>query len=182
MILKPAPIVPEASLLLSELFAEQGLPFVHLLLDEKQTAALMQDRGIAGISFTGSVRTGKILAARAGLHLKKSVFELGGSDPYIVLEDADVEEAARICAAARLVNAGQSCIAAKRFVVHTKIRSQFEEAFTHAMDGPYGDPADNPPLGPLARDDLRKTLDDQIQASVRQGARVLLGGSLPDTK
>ena len=77
VILKPAPIVPEASLLLSELFAEQGLPFAHLFLDEKQTAALMQDRAIGGISFAGSVRTGKILAARAGLHLKKSVFELG---------------------------------------------------------------------------------------------------------
>lgn len=182
VILKPAPNVPETSLLLSELFSESGLPFTHLFTDETQTSALMQERAIAGISFTGSVRTGRILAARAGLHLKKSVFELGGSDPYIVLEDADVEEASKICAAARLVNGGQSCIAAKRFIVHRSLRQRFEESFTHAMDVAYGDPPDNPPLGPLARDDLRKTLDDQIQASIRRGARLLLGGHLPDTR
>lgn len=182
VILKPAPNVPEATLLFSDLLAANGLPLGHLFVDEKQTAALMADRAVAAVSFTGSVRAGKILAARAGLHLKKGVFELGGSDPYLVLEDADVKLAARICAAARLVNSGQSCIAAKRFLVHKSVRSEFEAAFKAAMDVTYGDPADNPPLGPIARDDLRKTLDDQVQASVRAGAKVLLGGHLPDSQ
>lgn len=181
VLLKPAPNVPESTLLFSNILSGHGLPFAHLFADEKQTAALMADRAVAAVSFTGSVRAGKILAARAGLHLKKGVFELGGSDPYLILEDADVNLAAKACAAARLINGGQSCIAAKRFLVHKSVGPEFQNAFREAMDVSYGDPAENPALGPIARDDLRKTLDDQVQASVNQGATLLLGGHLPDS-
>lgn len=182
VVLKPAPNVPETTILFAEVLKSAGLPFAHLFLDEKQVSSLVADPSIAAVSFTGSVRAGKILAARAGLHLKKSVFELGGSDPYLVLADADVPEAARICAQARLVNSGQSCIAAKRFLVHHSLKDAFEQAFTSAMDVPAGMPEENPVLGPLARDDLRHTLHEQVTSSVQAGAKLLLGGSLPDTR
>ncbi|MCE9600532.1 MAG: NAD-dependent succinate-semialdehyde dehydrogenase [Spirochaetia bacterium] len=182
VLLKHAPSVPECTVTLIDLFIKHGLPARHLFIDEKQVAAIMTDRRIAGVSFTGSVRTGKILAARAGLHMKKSVFELGGSDPYLVLEDADVSSAARICAESRLINSGQSCVAAKRFIVHRSLRRDFEDAFCEAINVPFGDPMENPALGPLARDDLRMRLQDMIQESKSKGARVLLGGTLPDTR
>lgn len=182
VLLKHAPSVPECTVTLTDLFAKHGLPARHLFVDEKQVSAIMADRRIAGVSFTGSVRTGKILAARAGLHMKKAVFELGGSDPYLVLEDADVAYAARICAESRLINSGQSCVAAKRFIVHKSLRKDFEEAFTEAINVPYADPMENPALGPLARDDLRMRLHDMVQESKSKGARLLVGGNLPDTR
>lgn len=182
VILKHAPGVPECTVTLSELFSKHGLPARHLFVDEKQVSSIMADRRVAGISFTGSVRTGKILAARAGLHIKKAVFELGGSDPYLVLKDADVASAARICAESRLINSGQSCVAAKRFIVHKSLREDFENAFCAAMDVQYGDPMENPVMGPMARDDLRLKLHDMVQESLTKGAKLLLGGNLPKTR
>jgi len=114
--------------------------------------------------------------------LKKTVLELGGSDPYLVLEDADLEQAAVLCARGRLLNMGQSCIAAKRFIVVDKVRSRFEELFVERMSAAkFGDPlSDQTELGPLARHDLRDALHDQVQRSVAMGARCLLGGKIPD--
>ncbi len=181
-IFKPAPNVPECSVLLSKICREAEVPISHLFLDEKQTAQLMTDKRIASLSFTGSVRAGKIIAARAGLHMKKGVYELGGSDPYIILQDADVGRAAQICAQSRLINSGQSCVAAKRFLVHKSIRQSFEDALVACMSVHYGDPMENPPVGPMARADLRQSLHDQVRSSISQGAKLLLGGSIPDQK
>jgi succinate-semialdehyde dehydrogenase/glutarate-semialdehyde dehydrogenase len=121
------------------------------------------------------------VAAAAGAVLKKSVLELGGSDPYVVLEDADLESAARACVDSRLINSGQSCIAAKRFVVVEQVRSRFEELFVELMRAKrMGDPFDEcVDVGPQARCDLRDELHDQVEASIDRGARVLLGGAVP---
>jgi succinate-semialdehyde dehydrogenase/glutarate-semialdehyde dehydrogenase len=114
--------------------------------------------------------------------LKKTVLELGGSDPYLGLEDADLEQAAVLCTKGRLINMGQSCVAAKRFIVVEKVRSRFEELFVERMSEPkFGDPlSEQTELGPLARHDLRDALHDQVQRSVAMGARCLLGGKIPD--
>ena len=114
--------------------------------------------------------------------MKKCVFELGGSDPYVVLADADLAQAAEICAAARLYNTGQSCVAGKRFIVVEKVRRKFEELFIKRLaTRRSGDPRDAATdLGPLARDDLRRELHDHVKKSVRLGAKILLGGKLPD--
>ncbi|HMU82224.1 MAG TPA: aldehyde dehydrogenase family protein [Leptospiraceae bacterium] len=181
-VFKPAPIVPECAVLLTSLCREFEVPLWHLFLEEKATAQVMTDPRISVISFTGSVRTGKLIAARAGLNMKKGVYELGGSDPYLVLEDADVSRAASICASSRLINSGQSCVAAKRFLVHRSLKKSFEEAFVAAMNVSYGDPLTNPALGPLARPDIRIHLADQVRSSVSQGAKLLLGGEIPDQK
>jgi succinate-semialdehyde dehydrogenase / glutarate-semialdehyde dehydrogenase len=133
------------------------------------------------VTLTGSTPAGRAVASKAGECLKKTVLELGGSDPYVVLEDADLEAAVETCVASRLVNTGQSCIAAKRFVVVEPLREAFEEAFVEHMRKPkMGDPlAEDTELGPLARRDLRDELHEQVRASVAKGARCLLGGEVP---
>jgi succinate-semialdehyde dehydrogenase/glutarate-semialdehyde dehydrogenase len=130
------------------------------------------------VTLTGSTEAGRSVAARAGAALKKGVFELGGSDPYIVLADADIALAAEACAASRLINAGQSCIAAKRFIVVREILAPFEREFTARMAARrVGSPLDPAcQVGPLAREDLRRELHRQVRASVRRGAKLLLGG------
>jgi succinate-semialdehyde dehydrogenase/glutarate-semialdehyde dehydrogenase len=122
------------------------------------------------------------VASRAGQALKKTVLELGGSDPYVVLEDADLEMAADACVSSRLINSGQSCIAAKRFIVLEPVRRRFEELFVEKMKArKTGDPLEpGVDLGPLARRDLRDAVHQQVQATVAAGARVLLGGTVPD--
>src|SRR5690606_14756663 len=124
---------------------------------------------------------GRAVARDAGSRLKKTVLELGGSDPYLVLADADLEHAAEVCARSRLLNSGQSCIAAKRFIVVDAVRDEFERRFTERMRAArVGDPLDPATeVGPMARTDLRDELHAQVSASVAKGARLLLGGKLP---
>jgi len=183
-VLKHASNVPGCALALEEIFRTAGFPpdlFRTVLINAQQVKTLIEDPSIAAVTLTGSVTAGKAVAAAAGAVLKKAVLELGGSDGYIVLEDADIARAAQVCAAARMVNAGQSCIAGKRFVIVESVRPAFEEAFVAAMRGyVFGDP--NEPatrLGPLQSVKARDELAEQVKLSVAGGARVLLGGEVP---
>jgi succinate-semialdehyde dehydrogenase/glutarate-semialdehyde dehydrogenase len=134
------------------------------------------------VTLTGSTPAGRAVARKAGELLKKTVLELGGSDPYVILEDAELVSAAEACAASRLINGGQSCIAAKRFIVPEKIRGEFEKLFVERMKARrMGNPLDaNSDLGPQARSDLRDELHGQVVESIEKGARCLLGGEVPD--
>ena len=169
---------------IEDIFRDAGFPpnlFRNLLIDVPVIADVIKHKLIAAVTLTGSVRAGKSVAEKAGAVLKKCVLELGGSDAYVVLADADVELAAEVCAAGRLVNNGQSCIAAKRFVVVDAVRPAFEKAFVAAMKKPRtGDPTDpSVALGPMARIDLRDELHRQVHATLAKGARLLLGGEIP---
>lgn len=150
----------------------------------KKVEPLIADPRVRAVTFTGSTEAGRAVAAAAGRYLKKSVLELGGSDPYLVLEDADLESAARICAAARMVNAGQSCIAAKRFLVADPVHDEFVGLFRAELQRFVpGDPLDeSSSLGPMARADLRDELHGQVVDSVDAGARVLLGGAMVELR
>ncbi len=141
--------------------------------------ALIADRRIAAVTFTGSTPAGRSIASHAGQALKKQVLELGGSDPFIVLADADVATAATVAVKARFQNTGQSCIAAKRFIVETAVADRFVEAFMAATRAlVVGDPLlSDSTQGAMARTDLRDELHEQVQASVAEGARLLTGGS-----
>ncbi|HEY6824718.1 MAG TPA: NAD-dependent succinate-semialdehyde dehydrogenase [Steroidobacteraceae bacterium] len=183
-VLKHASNVPGCALALQEIFADAGFPrelFRTVLVGSQQVKALIEDPSIAAVTLTGSVNAGKAVAAAAGAVLKKTVLELGGSDGYIVLADADVPKAAQVCAAARMINAGQSCIAGKRFVVLEPVRAAFEEALVEAMRAyVFGDPRDPATrLGPLQSVKARDEIHEQVKRSVAGGARVLLGGEVP---
>lgn len=184
-LVKHAPSVPGCARALETLFTDAGFPggvLQTLFIDESRVGPLIDDMRIAAVTLTGSTRAGRAVAARAGQALKKSVLELGGSDPYVVLEDADVAHAASICVAARLVNAGQSCIAAKRFVVVGKVRAEFEAELVSGMKRVVvGDPLDpKTEMGPLARVEQRALLHAQVEESVACGAKLLLGGTVPE--
>jgi succinate-semialdehyde dehydrogenase/glutarate-semialdehyde dehydrogenase len=183
-VLKHASNVPGCALALEEIFREAGFPrdlFRTLLVGSQHVKALIEDPNIAAVTLTGSVSAGKSVAAAAGAVLKKAVLELGGSDGYLVLEDADIARAAQVCAAARMVNAGQSCIAGKRFVVVEAVRAAFEKAFVEAMRGyVMGDPNDPATkLGPLQSVTARDEIALQVKKSVAGGAKILLGGEVP---
>jgi succinate-semialdehyde dehydrogenase/glutarate-semialdehyde dehydrogenase len=137
---------------------------------------------VKAVALTGSTPAGKAVAAAAGANLKKSVLELGGSDPYLILEDADVKTAARLCVTSRLLNAGQSCIGAKRFIVADAVYEEFKTEFVRLMsEAKYGDPLDpHTTIGPLARTDLRNELHQQVVSTVAKGATLLLGGFIPE--
>ncbi len=184
-LLKHASNVTGCALAIEDLFRRAGAPqgvFSAMVLPGHQVPKLVSDPRIAAVTLTGSTPAGKALAAAAGAALKKSVLELGGSDPYVILEDADLERAAEICATSRLINSGQSCIAAKRFIVVESVRERFEHHLTARMaDARIGDPLDPATqVGPLARLDLREELHRQVTQSVEQGAKLLLGGKMPD--
>lgn len=184
-LLKHAPNVPGCARALEELFREAGFPnglFRSLFLPEDRVGAVIEDPRVRGVTLTGSVRAGREVAARAGRALKKTVLELGGSDPYVVLADADPAAAAAVCVESRLLNSGQSCIAAKRLIVGASRRAAFEEAVVRKMRAArVGDPLrEDTEVGPLARADLRDRLHRQVTESVARGARCLLGGSVPD--
>lgn len=184
-ILKHANNVPQCALALQEAFRDAGAPkglFVTLLVEASEVKALIEDRRIAAVTLTGSTPVGKLVASQAGAVLKKQVLELGGSDPFIVLADADVEMAARVATKARFQNAGQSCICAKRFIVEERIADRFVEALTgFAWELRVGDPMERTTtLGPMARHNLRADLHGQVQRTVQQGGRLLLGGRLPE--
>ncbi len=151
------------------------------LVSSKRIPDLIADERVRGVTLTGSTAAGRKVAALAGAALKTCVLELGGSDPYVILADADLDLAAEICAKARLGNAGQSCIAAKRFIVVESVLAAFTEKLTARMAARrMGNPtAKSTDFGPLARADLRDELHAQVQKSIRAGARLLLGGHLP---
>jgi succinate-semialdehyde dehydrogenase/glutarate-semialdehyde dehydrogenase len=185
MLLKHASNVPGSALAIEGVFREAGLPgdlFQTLLLPSREIEALIKDEHVAAVTLTGSVAAGRAVATEAGSVLKKCVLELGGADAYIILEDADVAAAARIAAAARMVNGGQSCIAGKRFVVVRSIVEPFEKALTDAMRAyEMGDPSkEGTKLGPMQSVKARDEIHRQISESVRKGARLLLGGHVPD--
>jgi succinate-semialdehyde dehydrogenase/glutarate-semialdehyde dehydrogenase len=186
-VLKHASNVPGCALAIEDLFREAGFPenaFRSLLIKSNQVEAVIKHRAVKGVSLTGSTPAGKSVASLAGSVLKKCVLELGGSDPYLILEDADLALAAKTCAAGRLLNAGQSCIGAKRFIVVEKIYPEFLEYFTVEMNkATFGDPCEpETTMGPLARTDLREELHRQVSGSVEMGAEVVIGGALPDRK
>ncbi|WP_167616906.1 NAD-dependent succinate-semialdehyde dehydrogenase [Maribellus sediminis] len=183
-VLKHASNVPGCAMAIEELFREAGFPenvFRTLLISSKQVAKVIQHKAVKAVSLTGSTPAGKSVAALAGAELKKCVLELGGSDPYLILEDADIDRAAKKCVAGRLLNAGQSCIGAKRFIVEEKVYAHFLEVFTHEMaTADFGDPTDEEStIGPLARTDLRDELHQQVVDSVAKGAEVIIGGEIP---
>ncbi len=185
ILLKHAPCVPGCAEALEALFADAGYPaglFANLYIDVEATGEVIDHELVRAVSLTGSVRAGRAVASRAGAAIKKCVLELGGSDPSLVLADADLDAAVASCALGRLFNSGQSCVAAKRFVVVDAIRDAFEQKLTARLEAAtMGDPMDaGTELGPLARVDLRDALHDQVQRSVAGGARLVMGGSVPD--
>jgi succinate-semialdehyde dehydrogenase/glutarate-semialdehyde dehydrogenase len=184
VLLKHSSSVPGCALALARLLAEAGLPdgcFQSLFLTNQQAGTVIRNLRVRGVTLTGSVRAGRSVARQAGSRIKKTVLELGGSDPYLILEDADVESAAALCVQSRLMNSGQSCIAAKRFIVVAPVRHRFTEAVVEAMRAArVGNPLDETTtVGPQAREDLRAALHEQVGGSIAKGARVLLGGEMP---
>jgi succinate-semialdehyde dehydrogenase/glutarate-semialdehyde dehydrogenase len=184
-LLKHAPSVPGCALALEKLFHDAGFPrdlFRNLFVDTRVAGDLIEDPRVAAVSLTGSVRAGRSVAARAGAAIKKCVLELGGSDPSLVLADADLDAAVSACVFGRLLNTGQSCIAAKRFVVVDEVRAEFEQRLSTQMSAAtMGDPMDpGTVIGPMARVDLRDALHDQVQRSVEAGATLVLGGEVPE--
>jgi succinate-semialdehyde dehydrogenase/glutarate-semialdehyde dehydrogenase len=183
-LLKHSSNVCGCALAIEEILKDAGFPtglFRTLLIGSARVAGLIEAREVRAVTLTGSTPAGQAVAAKAGALLKKTVLELGGSDPYLVLEDADLELAAESCVASRLINSGQSCIAAKRFVVVEPVRRRFEEIFVERMRArKMGDPLESGvDVGPQARRDLRDELHQQVAKSVAKGATVLLGGSPP---
>ncbi|HUP08005.1 MAG TPA: NAD-dependent succinate-semialdehyde dehydrogenase [Caldimonas sp.] len=184
-VLKHASNVPGCALAIESVFSEAGFPdglFATVLIKSGEVKGLIEDAHVAAVTLTGSVAAGRSVATIAGSQLKKCVLELGGSDAYIVVEDADVAAAAKVCAAARMVNAGQSCIAGKRFIVVRPLREAFEQALVEAMRAyQIGDPRDPATkLGPLQSVEARDQIHEQVQRSIAKGAKLLLGGAIPD--
>ncbi len=183
-ILKHASNVPGSALAIEEVFRDAGFPdglFRTLLIGSGQVGAVIENPLVRAVTLTGSTPAGRAVAKKAGEMLKKSVLELGGSDPYIVLEDADLDSTVEMCVTSRLINAGQSCIAAKRFIVVASIREEFERRFVQLMKArKMGDPVEeDTTVGPQARHDLRDELHEQVRKSIEKGAKCLLGGEIP---
>ncbi len=184
-VLKHASNVTGCALEIESVFREAGFPdsvFRSLVFPGSRAAAVIKDPRVAAVTLTGSDTTGSEVAAAAGATLKKTVLELGGSDAFVVLEDADLEAAAAMAVRSRFQNCGQSCIAAKRFIVVDAVAEEFEEAVVIATRGlRVGDPTQPvTEMGPLARSDLRDELQRQLRNSVGRGARLLTGGRRPD--
>lgn len=181
-LLKHAANVTQCALLIEKVFGDAGFPegtFQSLLIESKDVAGIIARDEIVAVALTGSEYAGTQVAAAAGKNLKKTVLELGGSDPFVVLDDADLDLAAQVATQSRMQNAGQSCIAAKRFIVAEKISKEFTERFVNKIkqlkQGHQLDPQTT--TGPLARLDLAEQLEKQVQASVKQGARLITGGA-----
>ena len=184
-LLKHASSVPGCALALEKLYRDAAFPaglFQSLFIDTDTTGLLIDHPTVKAVSLTGSVRAGKAVAARAGAALKKCVLELGGSDPSVVLADADLDATVSACVYGRLLNTGQSCIAAKRFVVVKDVLEPFTKKLIIRMAAaPMGDPTHpDTILGPMARPDLRDELHRQVERSVAAGATLALGGVVPD--
>ncbi|WP_440008582.1 NAD-dependent succinate-semialdehyde dehydrogenase [Halomicrococcus sp. SG-WS-1] len=180
-LLKHASNVPGCATAIQEVFEEAGFPegaFTTLLIGSDKADDVIRDDRVAGVTLTGSDRAGRAVAETAGSELKKTVLELGGSDPFVVMPDADVQDAAETAAQSRTVNSGQSCIAAKRFIVHTDVYDEFLDAFLAEMESlQVGDPTDDDTdVGPQAREDLMEDVHEQVRDSVDAGATLELGG------
>ncbi len=180
-LLKHASNVPGCALAIEEVFRDAGFPegcFQTLLIPSSRVEAVLRDPVVRAVTLTGSDPAGRSVAAAAGRALKKTVLELGGSDPFVVLADADLDLALTTAVTARILNNGQSCIAAKRFIVEEPVADRFEADFTRRMEAlRVGDPMDRATdLGPLAREDLLVELHDQVTRTVAAGARLLTGG------
>jgi succinate-semialdehyde dehydrogenase/glutarate-semialdehyde dehydrogenase len=184
-VLKHASNVPGCALAIEEVFREAGFPedlFRTLLIPGRDVRAMIEDPNIAAVTITGSVAAGRQVAEAAGSVLKKVVLELGGSDPYLVLEDADIDAAAQVSATARMVNGGQSCIAGKRFIVVSQVREAFERALVEKISAwKMADPRDPATkLGPLSSIGARDEIHEQVRQSIAKGARLLCGGETPN--
>ncbi len=182
VLLKHASNVPQSTLAIEDVFQAAGFPagvFRALLIDGERASQLIADPRVHAVTFTGSEAAGRRVAQVAGAAIKKSVLELGGSDAFVVLDDADLEEALNVAVVARFQNTGQSCIAAKRFIVVEPIADAFVQGFTQRIDAlRVGDPLrEDTEIGPLARADLREELDRQVRASMAEGARLVTGGT-----
>ncbi|MFZ2864890.1 MAG: NAD-dependent succinate-semialdehyde dehydrogenase [Ignavibacteriaceae bacterium] len=183
-VLKHASNVSGCALAIEDIFRKAGFPenlFRTLLVSSKNVKPIIENENIKAVTLTGSVPAGKSVASLAGSRIKKTVLELGGSDPYLVLEDADLEKAALSCVNSRLINAGQSCIAAKRFIIVEKVYDEFEKYYLKFMsEKKMGDPSDEKNhLGPQASIKLRDELHNQVLRSVELGAEIILGGKIP---
>jgi len=184
-VLKHASNVPGCALAIEDVFDRAGFPegaFSALLVDSGAVEGVIRDDRVRAVTLTGSNPAGEAVASTAGEEVKKTVLELGGSDPFVVLGDADVEAAAETAAQARNLNSGQSCIAAKRHIVHEDVYEGFVDAFVEEVeDLTVGDPTEeDTDVGPQARGDLRNGLHEQVRASVEAGATVETGGEIPD--
>ena len=184
-LLKHASNVPLSALYLDELFERGGFPagsFRTLLIGSREVAAVIEDPRVKAVTLTGSEPAGRSVAATAGQVIKKAVLELGGSDPFIVMPSADIEAAAATAVKARVSNNGQSCIAGKRFIVHTDVYEQFVDAFAAKMNAlTVGDPMDeSTDVGPLATESGRTDVAELVDDAVAKGAEVLAGGGAPD--
>lgn len=185
VLLKHAPNVWGSAMEIEKVFIEAGLPknvFRNLLIGADQVNQLIEHEYVRGVTLTGSPRAGSAVASKAGECLKKSVLELGSNDAFLVLDDADIDLAVKTCSQARIFNNGETCVAAKRFIVVDSVYQQFRDKFVEKMGQiEYGDPTDkNTLLGPIARDDLRDTLHDLVKRSVDAGATCVFGGEIPD--
>jgi succinate-semialdehyde dehydrogenase / glutarate-semialdehyde dehydrogenase len=183
-VLKHASNVPGCAMAIEDVFVQAGFPkgvFRTLLIGSRQVKAIIEHSLVRAVTLTGSTPAGKAVASQAGAALKKTVLELGGSDPYIILEDADLDHAVNTCATSRLINSGQSCVNAKRFIVVDPLAAAFTEKLVAAMKARrVGDPlAEDTDIGPQARPDLRDELHKQVIDSIAKGARLLLGGEIP---
>ena len=186
-LLKHASNVPGCGAAIEELFESVGFQkglFTNLHIPSKDVASIIRHPLVKAVTLTGSEAAGRSVARLAGECLKKTVLELGGSDPYLVLADADLEHAAETCKSSRLVNAGQSCISAKRFIVVKAVYGEFMKLFLKKMAAvSFGDPSDeSTTMGPMARKDLRDELHEQVTKSIEAGAKCLLGGKIPRSK
>jgi succinate-semialdehyde dehydrogenase/glutarate-semialdehyde dehydrogenase len=184
-LLKHASNVPQCALALEEIFTRAGAPegvFQTLLIEARRVEAIIGDPRVSAATLTGSEGAGESVGATAGRHLKKVVLELGGSDPFVVMPSADLDVAAKTAVTARTINNGQSCIAAKRFVVHTDVYDAFLERFVAGMQAlRIGDPMDTATqIGPLATAQVRDDVAAQVRRSVQEGARLACGGESPD--
>jgi len=186
-LLKHASNVPGCALIIEKLVKDAGFPahvFQTLMIGSKAVSKVIANPLVKAVTLTGSTEAGIKVAQQAGSMLKKTVLELGGSDPYVVLEDADLEKAAQACANSRLINNGQSCVAAKRFILDKKIEKEFLRLFKEKMQQKkFGDPFDpSSNLGPMARADLRDELHEQVLSNIKAGAKCILGGTIPNVK
>ncbi|WP_412468517.1 NAD-dependent succinate-semialdehyde dehydrogenase [Pedobacter sp. KLB.chiD] len=183
-VLKHSSGVTGCALEIEKIIGDAGFPphiFKTLICSSKVIPKVIENPYIKAITLTGSTEAGKKVAEQAGKFIKKTVLELGGSDPYIILEDADLEKAAKVCAEARLINNGQSCIAAKRFIVIESVEEKFTQLFKTEMEKKKtGDPLEpDTDLGPMARAELRDELHQQVLKGIEQGAKCILGGEIP---
>lgn len=185
VLLKHASNVTGTGAMIEKIFREAGLPanlFSQLIIDHDQSDEVIKHKLVRGVTFTGSSDAGQSIGEKAGAALKKTVLELGSNDAYIVLEDADLEVAVEMCVKGRVYNNGETCIAAKRFIVVDLVYEPFKKAFVEAMRNlKMGDPnSEASDLGPMARKDLRDTMHEQVLKSVEKGAEILCGGIIPE--